>query len=48
MKKILALIIAGAMMLSMGACSNEKPAETPTEPTGSYGILLDFYYLYTQ
>ena len=31
MKKILALIIAGAMMLSMGACSNEKPAETPAE-----------------
>ena len=36
MKKILALILAGAMMLSMGACSNnapaEKPAETPAAP----------------
>ena len=37
MKKILAMILAGAMMLSMGACSNEapaeKPAETPAAPT---------------
>ena len=31
MKKILAMILAGAMMLSMGACSNEAPAEKPAE-----------------
>ena len=31
MKKILALILAGAMMLSMGACSNNAPAEKPVE-----------------
>lgn len=36
-KKLLSLILAGAMLLSLGACSSEqapaeKPAETPAAP----------------
>ncbi|MFR0883489.1 MAG: hypothetical protein ACLSH5_09595 [Christensenellales bacterium] len=50
MKRFLAAVLAGAMALSLGACSqtaekpgNETQEKTEQEPTGSLRILILFW-----
>ena len=54
MKKIISLILAGVMMLSLAACGTEKPAETNAPETtapavtveSSLAVLEDIWALY--
>ena len=35
MKKLVALLLSAAMVVSMAACGSEKPADQPTTPSSS-------------